>query len=79
MKQCFMTFKHKLLTDKKMSEITPIDITVDKIWNLRKYTDNNANEFFANTISNLKKNIDKKKYSKNNNVFPNIYNFKSEY
>ena len=31
MKQCFMTFKHKLLTDKKMSEITPIDITVDKI------------------------------------------------
>ena len=31
MKQCFMTFKHKLLTDKKMSEITLINNIVDEI------------------------------------------------
>ena len=32
MRQCLMTFKHRVFTEEKMNEITPIDITVDEIW-----------------------------------------------
>ena len=41
-----------------MKNITPIDITADEIWNLRKYTDDDADEYFADTISNLRGDTD---------------------